>query len=151
MKAYVQSYLNSPVPTYIEIPKHLWPKKWQHRGLQRPCCLLIRALYGHPEAGGHWEQHLAKVVVALGGHPVPNHPSCFWFPLTKLLLIIYVDDLLLSGPAEAHEEFWTSLAKDVNLDPPEPLERYLGRHHHVKECTPLKYNLMERFESPVSI
>ena len=57
----------------------------------------------------------------------------------------------LSGPAEAHEQFWTSLAKDVNLDPPEPLERYLGRHHHVKECAPLKYNLMERFESPVSI
>ena len=151
LKAYVQSYLNSPVPTFIEIARHLWPDKWKKLNLRRPCCRLIRALYGHPEAGGHWERHLTKIVVALGGKPIPNHPSCFWFQTTKLLLIIYVDDLLLSGPAHEHEKFWQAIAKDVNLDPPEPIDRYLGRHHSYKECRRLDYNLIESFASPVEI
>ena len=49
IKAYVQSYLNSPVPTYIELARHLWPEKWKKLNLRRPCCRLIRALCGHPE------------------------------------------------------------------------------------------------------
>ena len=36
---------------------------------------------------------------------VPAHPSSFWFPKERLLLTVYVDDLLLRGPAENHEPF----------------------------------------------
>ena len=62
-------------------------------------CVLNRALYGHPEAGGHWEEHLTQALKDLGGVPVPNHPSSFWFEKDRLMLTVYVDDLLLSGPA----------------------------------------------------
>ena len=147
IKAYVQSFLNSGVPTYIEFPKHLCPPEWSH--LRRPVCRLVRALYGHPEAGGHWERHLAKIVVQLGGVVVPNHPSCFWFGDLRLFLIIYVDDLLLAGPTSSHAPFWEKLGKQVNLDPFENLDRYLGRHHSFEPCSRLDVNLLEHFTSPI--
>ena len=149
IKAYVQSLLKSKDPTYLEMPKHLVPDKFKH--IDRPCFRLVRALYGHPEAGGHWERHLTLIVKALGGRPVNGHPSCFWFPDSKLLLIIYVDDLLLAGPADEHDGFWKKLEKEVNIEPPEELDRYLGRHHSFEEMEPLKLNLIEEFTSPVVV
>ena len=128
IRAYIQSTLRSKHKTWVRIPKQLWPKEWAGRYVA-PMCVLNRALYGHPEAGGHWEEHLTQALKALGGVPVPNHPSSFWFEKDRLMLIVYVDDLLLSGPAAKHEAFWAKLAKDIDIEPPEPLDRFLGRHH----------------------
>ena len=72
-----------------------------------------RTLYGHPEAGAHWENHLTAILKELGGKVLPSHPSAFWFASTRLLLTIYVDDLMLSGPAEHHETFWKDLMQKV--------------------------------------
>ena len=72
--------------------------------------------------------------MACGGKPVDNHPSSFWFEDSKLLLTVYVDDLLLSGPAEKHKAFWELLRngpRPIKLDDPEPLSRFLGRNHIV--------------------
>jgi hypothetical protein len=147
VKAYVQSDLKSKNPTYIEIPKHLCPLEW--RKMHKPVCKLVKALYGHPEAGAHWERHLEKIVREMGGDRVPSHPSLFFFPEKKLLLTIYVDDLLLAGPEESHAAFWAMLEKKVNIEPPEDLDRYLGRYHTFKECDRLPYDLMAHFASPI--
>ena len=93
--------LESKHPTYIEIPKHLCPAKWSH--MRRPVCKLVKALYGHPESGGHWERYLTDAIKAIGGLPMFGHPSCFWFEAQRMLLTVYVDDLLLSGPATNHQ------------------------------------------------
>ena len=95
--------------------------------------MLVRALYGHPEAGAHWERHLTEILKKMGGVPVASHPSTFWFSKEQLLLTVYVDDLMLSGPEAAHDDFWNSLIGQVNLDPPEPLDRFLGRHHEFED------------------
>ena len=87
-------------------------------------CRLVKALYGHPESGGHWERHLEESVIACGGTPTDNHPSSFWFEETQLMLTVYVDDVLLSGPEQLHDTFWYNLRWD-----PEPLARFLGRDH----------------------
>ena len=84
--------------------------------------LLVQALYGHPEAGAHWEDHLTAVLQELGGAVLPSHPSAFWFASTRMLLTVYVDDLMLSGPAEHHDAFWAELMKKVQLDEPEPVK-----------------------------
>ena len=94
-------------------------------------CVLNRALYGHPDSGGHWERHLNEAIEAEGGKAIPEHPSTFWIPGVRLLLTVYVDDLLLSGPAENHEAFWTRLQSRVDLGAPEPLDRFLGRTHTI--------------------
>ena len=45
------------------------------------------------------------------------------------LLSTYVDDLTLSGPAEAHQAFWEQLTALIDVEPPEPIYRVLGRNH----------------------
>ena len=147
IKAYIQSDLNAKQPTYIELPKHLCPKRFRH--YRRPVFRLVKALYGHPEAGGHWERHLRKIIRAMGGKEVPSHPSCFYFSETKMLLIVYVDDLMLSGPKEHHDAFWSALGKEVRVEPPEELERYLGRHHIFEAYEHIGDNVMEFFKSPI--
>ena len=73
--------------------------------------------------------HLSSAIISCGGKPVQNHPSSFWFEQSKILLTVYVDDLLASGPSGNHESFWTSVKRKVDLDPPEALGRFLGRTH----------------------
>ena len=95
-------------------------------------CLLDKALYGHPESGAHWEAHLTESVVSLGGIAVQNFPSTFWFEKERLLLTVYVDDLLLSGPAANHQALWDRLRygpRPIHMEEPEPLDRFLGRGH----------------------
>ena len=127
-QAYLQAELKSQYPTWVLIPKELWPKHW-HGKYYKPMCRLYKSLYGHPESGGHWENHLKERILKIGGEPVQNHPSTFWFPESRLLLSVYVDDLLLSGPSDKHESFWAELRKLIRLGDPEPLDRFLGRNH----------------------
>ena len=57
--------------------------------------LLVKALYGHPDAGTMWEQHVRQV----GFMPVGEEwPSMYFHQGLQLLLVIYVDDLKLFGP-----------------------------------------------------
>ena len=108
--------------------------------------LLVKSLYGHPEAGAHWEKHLERIIKELGGETIPEFPSSYFFPKTKLLLTVYVDDFTLSGPAEHHAKFWETLRKQVDLEPETDLERILGRHHDKvlidgREC--LSFNMQD--------
>ena len=94
--------------------------------LSKPMCRLKMALCGHPESGARWENHLTEALRKIGGEPVPGHPSSFWFPFNGMLLTVYVDDLLLSGPIENHAQFWSLLhigKVPIKIDPPELLDR----------------------------
>ncbi|CAE7293066.1 GIP [Symbiodinium sp. CCMP2592] len=128
VKAYVQALLKSKYQTWIELPPELRPAWWREC-FAKPVVLLLRALYGHPEAGGLWEKHLKEVLRNMGGQELPEYPGNFRFPETKLLLSTYVDDLTLSGPQEEHQPFWDALCKVVDVEPPEPVYRILGRNH----------------------
>ena len=90
-----------------------------------------KTLYGHPEAGAHWDRHLQEAISQIGGAVVPAHPSSYWVADRRLLLTVYVDDLLLSGPAEQHNTFWKEFRQLISIEDPEPLGRFLGRAHIV--------------------
>ena len=45
-----------------------------------------------------------------------------------MLLTVYVDDFLLSGPESRHERFWEELGKNVDIEDVGPLDRFLGRY-----------------------
>ena len=134
VKAYVQSFLKSKHKTWIELSPELRPKLWREKFV-RPVVLLIRALYGHPDAGGLWEAHLKEVLKGLGGVEIQEYPGNFWFAEDKLMLSTYVDDLTLAGPRAAHAPFWDKLCALVNVEPPEPIYRILGRNHVYLEHT----------------
>ena len=148
-QAYVQATLKAKHRTFIKMPRELWPDEWHKAGYQNPVCLLVQALYGHPEAGAHWERHLTAVIKDLGGKPVPSHPSTFWFPDDRLMLTVYVDDLLLGGPSDKHEDFWRRLQERVKLDPPEPISRFLGRYHDFGKVYAPDVAIREYFEPEV--
>ena len=73
--------------------------------------------------------HLKKLLKQLGSEEIPEFPGYFFFKGVGLMLSTYVDDLTLSGPADAHEAFWAKLTKMINVEPPEPIFRVLGRNH----------------------
>jgi hypothetical protein len=128
IKAYVQSTLNAKQKTWIELPPELQPESWRGK-YTKPVVLLIKSLYGHPEAGAHWEKHLDNILRGFGGKVAPEFPSNYYFKGSELLLTVYVDDLTLSGPAHLHDQFWTALREKVDLEPPTELSRVLGRYH----------------------
>eukprot|EP00434_Breviolum_minutum_P008141 symbB.v1.2.007178.t1/scaffold436.1/size343649/10 len=130
IKAYVQAYLKGKRKTWIELPPELRPAWWKTKFV-KPVVLLIKALYGHPDAGGLWEAHLKRVLHNLGGSEVVEFPGNFYFPDTKLLLSTYVDDLTLAGPIDQHQPFWEKLTALVDVEPPEPIYRVLGRNHSI--------------------
>ena len=144
VRAYVQALLKSKHRTFVKLPRSLWPAEWEGK-YKNPVVLLLRALYGHPEAGAHWEDHLTNVLKDLGGAPVYTHPLTFWFESTKLLLTVYVDDLMLAGPEAEHEGFWTRLLENVKLEDPEPLTRFLGRHHEFQEISAPEVDIRDYF------
>ena len=130
VRAYVQSTLKSNHDTWVTTPPLLQPKSWKVK-YARPKCRHIKSLYGHPESGAHWERHLTAAIRRCGGEPVDMHLSSFFMPQLKLLLTVYLDDLLLSGPAENHEKFWKMITDknvgNIGVEDPEPLDRFLGR------------------------
>ena len=68
--AYTQSYLaHDSIVTWIEIPRDQWPEHW-HGKYKRPVCILVLALYGHPDSGGHWEAHCTKALMKLKWVPL---------------------------------------------------------------------------------
>ena len=132
IRAYCQTLLKSRDPTWVTITQLLRRKDMKER---RPCCRLLKALYGHPESGAHWEKHLMEAIIKCGGVPIVNHPSSFWIGSLSLMLTVYVDDLLCSGPTASHAPVWKKLTDrricGINIDDPEPLDRFVGGKHVV--------------------
>eukprot|EP00969_Alexandrium_andersonii_P104908 4628487-Alexandrium_andersonii.AAC.1 len=58
----------------------------------RSCFPFIKALYGHPDSGGFWEQHCDTALQDLGFVPAPEWKSVYIHPELDLSLVVYVDD-----------------------------------------------------------
>ena len=131
-RAFLQAMLLMDEETYVVLPQELWLESW-HGKYRQPTVRLQKALYGHPLASACWEMHLRQVLVGdLGLKPVDGHPSVFRCDKTGLLVVVYVDDVLLSGPEQFHDRFWSSLRKYIELDDPEPLNQFIGRNHVIE-------------------
>ncbi|CAK0891196.1 unnamed protein product [Prorocentrum cordatum] len=137
LQAYLQASISGPgrVPTWVEIPREWWPSSWYHNGdrsrprFVRPVCLLLRALYGHPEAGALWEHLFEGILKALHWEPVASWPGVFLHP-DGSILNVYVDDVLLAaaiGRAAAH---WRDLFKAIDFkDDAADISRFVGAHY----------------------
>ena len=100
-----QAYVQAPfvgTETWVILPPEQVPDKWKHMG--RPAFQLKRALYGHPDSGGFWERHCESQIFQSGFERVPEWNSCYWHPMHKTFLVVYVDDFLLSGPKDGVHE-----------------------------------------------
>ena len=96
-----------------------------------PLVPLVLALYGHPDSGGLWEQHLNTQLGSVGWRQVLPEmwQSVFYHDDLKLLLVIYVDDFKLAGPTENLKKGWETISSKVDIGSPEPYDRYFGCLH----------------------
>ena len=138
----IQAYLQAKIgkETWVIIPRELWLPEWSQKysADSRLVVKLEKSLYGHPESGKRWQDHLTAQLKRLGGREIPEYPSSWVFNVgssQKLVLNVYVDDLTLSGPVELHSQFWHKLRGLVKLEPEVFVQggsngcRILGRHH----------------------
>ena len=85
-------------------------------------------MYGHPDAGGYWEQHCRTIVLKAGFTELSNWPNVYFHKGRQLLLVVYVDDFKLAGPVGELAWGWEQLRKDINMDEPAPaLDSKLSR------------------------
>ena len=98
-QAYIQALFKG-VPTWLRLPKNRWPSHWSKQYID-PIVPLVLALYGHPDSGGLWEKHLEDALSKQGFVRVLPEiwTSIFHHPELDLLLVVYVDDFKLAGPA----------------------------------------------------
>jgi hypothetical protein len=67
---------------------------------------------------------------------------------------VYVDDLLLAGPKDAHDAFWDKLKTKVEIDDVTPISRFLGRQHDITRTDSggeVVYNMSEYAEQCVKM
>ena len=53
----------------------------------------------------------------------------YWYPKLKLLLMVYVDDFKISGPAGNLEAGWRIITEGIKLAGIGPVSNYLGCDH----------------------
>ena len=126
----IQAYIQAPlsgVACWVELPDEAWPPQIERRKYRCPVVRLLRALYGHPDAGTMWEKHCDTAVKKLGFVPIgPNWPSMYYYGKLNLLLVVYVDDLKLAGPSGSLSQGWGMLRSLLNIEPETDLGMYLG-------------------------
>jgi len=74
---------------------------------------MRQALYGHPDAGGYWEQHCEKGVRKAGFTTMGDCAewrSCYFNEKTGVLCVIYVDDFKLAGPEKEVAQAWKDIS-----------------------------------------
>ena len=59
-----------------------------------------------------------EVMTCFDAKPIDTFQSNFWIPKYKLLLSLYVDDVVVSGPSSQHKLFWDEMQRHLELDEP---------------------------------
>ena len=124
----------------------------------RPVCRLKLALYGHPDAGGYWEMHCADHLKKNWFVPVADWSSMYYHPTLKLLLMVYVDDFKMSGPAKNMPEGWRLIRQGIKTDEPQAAGKCLGCDHKVRSVklngrmvNQIEYDMQGFMEQRVSV
>ena len=132
VRVYTQSFLNTKVPTWVELSVEFLPEKFC--GIKRPCVHLWKNLYGYLEAGYHWDQRFKEMMREIGSiHCADIFQSIYFIKELGLLLILYNDNMVLSGPESQHNFFWEKIQKHSKIEEPTPLDHILGRYHKISK------------------
>jgi hypothetical protein len=74
-------------------------------------CRLLKGLYGLKQAGPNWHKKIRDSLVLLGFEAMSADPSMFYICQRKLMIGLYVDDLLVAGP-NLNDILWLKAALD---------------------------------------
>ena len=91
---------------------------------------MLLALYGRPDSGGIWEAYFEKQIGKKGEQLALQEiwRFVFYHPEFDALLVVY-DDLKLAAPNKKITNAWKSISCMIDIDDPEPFNRYFGCEH----------------------
>ena len=98
------------------------PTGWDDGGFRTSVVRFRKALSGHPDSGGFWEEYCNKRLLEAGFKPIVAWPSCFWHDKLKHMLSAYVDGFGLSGPKQSLKAGWAILRKIIQMEEPTPMQ-----------------------------
>ena len=103
--------------------------------MKKPVCRLNVALYGHHDSGTDWERDCDDSLKKSGFVNVGDGawPSCYFHKELDLVLSVYVVEVKPTGPTTNMSKGWQLIVASLELDPPQPLNLYLGCIHERKE------------------
>ena len=148
--AYTQSPFDDEcTETWVLLPESEWPDEWHEAvrtgKMKRPVVKLLKALYGHPDAGSMWERYCHRHLVAQGYISLKDEgwPGCYYHPSLALFLTVYVDDFKLAGPRQNLAQGWKLIRQDsatttgLKIEDPTSIngQVYLGCRHFKEETT----------------
>ena len=132
--AYLTADLGGP-PVYLRMPERLWraagvsPEKTA--GVADPCLRVQKAMYGLPRSGFDWFSHADDTLTKIGWKRMAGVDSVYL--KDDGLLALYVDDLMLAGPAHSRRREWAAIRRTIKLrGDPGPISRFLGVHFSVR-------------------
>eukprot|EP00971_Amphidinium_carterae_P112156 2221458-Amphidinium_carterae.2 len=77
---------------------------------------LQKALYGLKTSPRQWQQHLTNILVKeLKFHQSKCDPNLFIGPSNNIMVLVYVDDLFITGKKEVGEEFISNIRERLQL------------------------------------
>ena len=122
------------MPTWLRLPKDRWPKEWKIK-YNDPLVPTLLALYGRPDSGGIWEAYFEKQIGKKGWQTTLKEiwRSVFYHPDLDALLVVYADDLKLAAPTKKIKNAWKSISSMIDIDDPEPYNRYFGCEHREEQ------------------
>ena len=87
---------------------------------------LDRTLYGIKQAGRQWSAVLCQTLVDEDGLEQCRADPCVYRKMVKLIFVVHVDDILVSGEKEACEELHHTLSEHFPTENLGELKWYLG-------------------------
>jgi hypothetical protein len=105
------------------------PRGFVQKGHENYVCRLKKALYGLKQAPHAWYEKIHAYLIAHGFENSPTESSLYVKRANDVLLIIvvYVDDMLLTGPIETHiANFKADLHASFEMSNLGHLHHYLG-------------------------
>ena len=131
----------------MDVPAHQWKPEF---GNKKVVVKLVKALYGHPQAGAFWEQRANEALKEAGFLKIgecSEWNSVFYHPDHKTMLMVYVDDFKMSGPPEGVKASWDAIKAQqewnnetgeweqaVVLGDVEDVNHFLGCDHKVSQA-----------------
>ena len=83
-------------------------------------------------------------------HCTDTFQSTYFIRESGLLLTLYIDDMVVSGPENQHKSFWEKVQKQIEIEEPSPVDRILGRHHKIsrdKHGSTMQYDMTDFAEN----
>lgn len=104
------------------------PERYEIRGKENMVCRLIKSIYGLKQAARVWNERLHEVLEELGFARSEADPCLYVKIIAEMIMyiIVYVDDLVITGTLREIESTAKDLNKYFKLSDLEDLKHYLG-------------------------